>query len=106
MVKRHVLKSATIILCVSVMLAMAWETMPALAGFTPTPQSTETPGSPQPPDKEPKDTAAPGLTATPGLLPVAGGREEPGVTVVLIAGMAVLVAAGVAAFRLAGTDAR
>jgi hypothetical protein len=109
MVGRQIAKSALIILSVWVMLALAWQSVPVSAGFTPTPQPTETPpGTPQQPGKEPKDTpTALSLTATPGLLPIAGGRVgEPGVYVVLMVGMVILVAAGVAAFRLAGTGAR
>ncbi len=105
---KHVMIAA-FILAVLFMVVTARPATPALAGFTPTPIPSGQPtGTPQPPEKEPKVTPTPtgiNLTATPQVLPIGGGRpDEPGVRVILIVGMIVLVAAGIAASRLARSE--
>jgi len=89
---------AALILGVLFTVSATWHTPSVMAGLTPTP-----PSSPQTP-KEPKDTPTPtavSLTVTPGVLPVAGGQaDESGVKVVLVVGMIILLAAGVAVSRL------
>ena len=89
---------AALILGVLFTATAIWHTPSVMAGLTPTP-----PSSTQPP-KEPKDTPTPtavSLTVTPGVLPVAGGQaDESGVKVVLVVGMIILLAAGVAVSRL------
>jgi hypothetical protein len=100
---------AVFILAVLFMIVSARPAQPALAGFTPTPRPPQQPtGSPEPPGKEPKDTPTPpgvNLTATPGLLPPAGGQaEEPAIRILLVAGMMILAAGGIAASRLARSE--
>jgi len=102
---KHVMVAA-FILAVLFMVVTARPATPALAGFTPTPIPPGQPsGTPQRPEKEPKATPTPtaiNLTATPEFLPTGGGQaDEPGVRVILIIGMIILVAAGIAASRLA-----
>jgi len=106
MVGRQIARIALIILSVWVMLALAWQSGPVSAGFTPTPRPTDAPTGL--PGKEPKDApTAISLTATPGVLPIAGGRvDEPRVSIILIVGMAILALAGAAAHRLAEAGTR
>jgi hypothetical protein len=102
---KHVMIAA-FVLAVLFMVVTARPATPALAGFTPSPIPPG--GTPQPPEKEPKVTPTPtgiNLTVTPGVLPIAGGQpDEPGVRVILIVGIIVLVAAGIAASRLARSE--
>jgi len=84
---------AALILGVLFTVTAIWHTPSAMAGLTPTP-----PTSPPPQEKEPKDTPTP---VTPAVLPIAGGQaDEPGVKIVLVVGMVILLAAGVAVSRL------
>lgn len=107
MIEKQVLLVAAVILCLSVMATLAWETTPVLAGFTPTPIPPPA-QTPQPPIKEPKATpTAINLTATPGVLPMAGAQvREPGVMAILAAGMLILATAGVLVHGWAGGEDR
>lgn len=82
------------VVIILVVVAMAWQVSPALAGFTPQPSNPPPAETPPPPRHTPPPNDTPPLVETPEM-PVTGGQpsgpDNSGIFIVLLAGVMIFL---------------